>query len=147
MKNIVFFTRIRVKRVLVRSDAAAKRPTTTTCDSKLRLSILKSSSTTVTRSPILPEPIPVMESDPITPISKTPKRSKKARSMVINSTATKRIRSLLESNFIGMTKELFFRDDKGQKLETCIFSSSLLVVTLGQPTHLLYSSFHETHPD
>jgi hypothetical protein len=91
MKNNVFFTRISVIRVLVSSNNAAMRPIIITCDSKVRLSILKNCSTIETRSPVFPEPIPVIERDPITPISKTPKRSRNANNIVMNNTANKRM--------------------------------------------------------
>jgi hypothetical protein len=55
-----------------------------------------------------------MDSEPITPISKTPKRSRIARNSVINVITTKRKRSRPDNNFIGRDIERFFKDERGQ---------------------------------
>jgi hypothetical protein len=55
-----------------------------------------------------------MDIEPITPISKTPKRSRIARNRVINVVTAKRTRSRLDNNFIGRDIERFFKDERGQ---------------------------------
>jgi len=114
IKNIVFFTKKRDKSVFVISDNAAIRPKTTTCASKSRPSIPNASSTTETRLPVWPVLIPVMDKEPMTPTSKTPNKSKRARNNVIKTTTIRRPRSLPDNNLSGSAKDLFFNEDKGQ---------------------------------
>jgi hypothetical protein len=88
-KNRVLRIITRDSNVLPIRATADNNPRNTTCRSRLKLSRPKKVRTESTRFPVCAEPSPVIERELITPMRRTPNRSKKARKRVRPITKTR----------------------------------------------------------